>query len=80
MAAELALQGGKIGIEVEHAGIGVAEEADASVADMARSFRGVAPFRNLGPCATLFKERTRKHFERDTGASEGAADFGYAAG
>ncbi len=86
--AELGVVHGEVRVHVEHARIGVAQEADAGVVELAHDARGLHPFLDLAPAAdvVLFgvalgrKEQPGDHVELDAAAGKGIGDLRHAAG
>ncbi len=75
----------EVGIHVEHARIGVAEEADPAILQRAQHGGRGQPVVDLGPGvrarrAVLFLQQPAHHVEMDAAAAERARDLGDTAG
>ena len=79
MRAKLRVHGGEVRIHVQHAGIGVAQEADAALAHGARHGRRAAPIVDFAPRSGIVVKLARDHVEIDAGARKGVGDFRHAA-
>ena len=87
VGAELALVLGEVAVHVEHAGVGVAEDAHAAAAQGAEYAGGLCPFLDFGPgaagrlfAAFLLVQHAGDDVEVDVAAVEGGAELGDTAG
>src|SRR5918993_2180197 len=76
---ELGLVHGEVRVHVEHAGVGVAQEAEAATAQRSDHRCGVAPLFYIRPGVLVVVEGTGDDVEGDGGALEGVGDLGHAA-
>ena len=75
MAAEVSALLGKIGVDVEHAGVVMAHDAKAIVFHDVRDFRGTNPVGNFIPRNRIILQHAGYLVEGDFGAVENIGDF-----
>ncbi len=88
VGAKLGMVHGEVRVHVEHAGVGVAEKADAAVVQLAHNAGRLHPLLDLAPGAVVVLlgvtrgrvEQAGDDVELDAAAGKGVGDLGHAAG
>ena len=80
VAPELPLHRREVGVQIQHARVGMAQEAKACRSYIPRRFSCPAPRLDLLPGHVVFEERSRDDLERDACAGQCSADLRDAAG